>query len=157
MEATADAVDTAVHAAHTARGALAERPPRAALLRRAAGLIDAVGEEFPAATRRLGDAEGAGTDAAGRGIRLPAEVAPLAGRVVVDVRPTGVAVAPERHHGGRYPATTSTATSVGATALERRLRPVAYQVTPQAPLPPEPPDGHPPVPPCRIDGRAEGA
>ncbi|MGD3104793.1 aldehyde dehydrogenase (NADP(+)) [Streptomyces sp. YGL11-2] len=109
------------------------------------------------ATLQLGDAESAGTDAAGRGARLLAEVTPLAGRVVVNGWPTGVAVAPAQHHGGPYPAATSTATSVGATAIERWLRPVAYQDSPPALLPPELRDGNPLGLPRRIDGRAEGA
>jgi NADP-dependent aldehyde dehydrogenase len=61
----------------------------------------------------------------------------IAGRVVVNAWPTGVAVAAAQHHGGPYPATTSTSSSVGATAIERWLRPIAYQNTPQALLPPE--------------------
>ncbi|KOT75040.1 hypothetical protein ADK48_30540, partial [Streptomyces rimosus subsp. rimosus] len=76
-------------------------------------------------------------DGTGRGARLLAAVTPLAGRVVVNGWPTGVAVAPAQHHGGPYPATTSTSTSVGGTAVERWLRPVAYQDTPPALLPPE--------------------
>ncbi|MFE3069495.1 aldehyde dehydrogenase (NADP(+)) [Streptomyces sp. NPDC059247] len=74
---------------------------------------------------------------------LLAELAPLAGRVLVDGWPTGVAVAAAQHHGGPYPATTSTSTSVGATAIERWLRPVAYQSTPDHLLPPELRDGNP--------------
>ncbi|QHC21797.1 aldehyde dehydrogenase (NADP(+)) [Streptomyces sp. GS7] len=109
------------------------------------------------ATLQLGDAESAGTDPAGRGARLLAEVTPLAGRVVVNGWPTSVAVAPAQHHGGPYPAATSTSTSVGATAVERWLRPVAYQDTPPALLPPELRDGNPLGLPRRIDGRAEGA
>jgi len=62
---------------------------------------------------------------------------PLAGRLVVDGWPTGVAVAPAMHHGGPYPATTSTSTSVGATAIERWLRPVVYQNAPMELLPVE--------------------
>ncbi|MEV5970649.1 aldehyde dehydrogenase (NADP(+)) [Streptomyces sp. NPDC051921] len=68
---------------------------------------------------------------------LLAELTPLAGRVLVNGWPTGVAVAEAQHHGGPYPATTSPFTSVGATAIERWLRPVAYQSTPQHLLPPE--------------------
>ncbi|MFE3654539.1 aldehyde dehydrogenase family protein, partial [Streptomyces sp. NPDC059152] len=41
VEATADAVDAAVRAAHAARGPLADRGRRAALLRRAAALLEA--------------------------------------------------------------------------------------------------------------------
>ncbi|MER7291173.1 aldehyde dehydrogenase (NADP(+)), partial [Streptomyces lydicus] len=39
VEATADEVDASVRAAHAARGALADRAARAALLRRAATLL----------------------------------------------------------------------------------------------------------------------
>ncbi|MEU3610225.1 aldehyde dehydrogenase (NADP(+)) [Streptomyces sp. NPDC035033] len=74
---------------------------------------------------------------------LLAALTPLAGRVLVNGWPTGVAVAPAQHHGGPYPATTSTSTSVGATAVERWLRPVTYQSTPQHLLPPELRDGNP--------------
>ncbi|MFF7439530.1 aldehyde dehydrogenase family protein [Streptomyces sp. NPDC008122] len=74
---------------------------------------------------------------------LLAELTPLAGRVLVNGWPTGVAVAPAQHHGGPYPATTSTSTSVGATAIERWLRPVTYQSTPDRLLPPELRDGNP--------------
>ncbi|MFF4170489.1 aldehyde dehydrogenase (NADP(+)) [Streptomyces sp. NPDC001744] len=74
---------------------------------------------------------------------LLAALVPLAGRVLVNGWPTGVAVAAAQHHGGPYPATTSTATSVGATAIERWLRPVTYQSTPGHLLPPELRDGNP--------------
>ncbi|MEU9703381.1 aldehyde dehydrogenase (NADP(+)) [Streptomyces sp. NPDC047981] len=74
---------------------------------------------------------------------LLAELTPLAGRVLVNGWPTGVAVSAAQHHGGPYPATTSTSTSVGATAIERWLRPVTYQSTPQHLLPPELRDGNP--------------
>ncbi|MFE5589740.1 aldehyde dehydrogenase (NADP(+)) [Streptomyces sp. NPDC056549] len=74
---------------------------------------------------------------------LLAALTPLAGRVLVNGWPTGVAVAPAQHHGGPYPATTSTSTSVGATAIERWLRPVTYQSTPGHLLPPELRDGNP--------------
>ncbi|MEX0174200.1 aldehyde dehydrogenase (NADP(+)) [Streptomyces sp. LMG1-1-1.1] len=74
---------------------------------------------------------------------LLAELTPLAGRVLVNGWPTGVAVAPAQHHGGPYPATTSTSTSVGATAIERWLRPVTYQSTPGHLLPPELRDDNP--------------
>ncbi|MFE0189994.1 aldehyde dehydrogenase (NADP(+)) [Streptomyces sp. NPDC058989] len=108
------------------------------------------------ATLQLGEAEGAGSDGAGLGARLLAEVTALAGRVVVNGWPTGVAVAPAQHHGGPYPATTSTSTSVGGTAVERWLRPVAYQDTPPALLPPELREDNPLGLPRRVDGRPEG-
>ncbi|WP_328860156.1 aldehyde dehydrogenase (NADP(+)) [Streptomyces sp. NBC_00306] len=104
------------------------------------------------ATLHLSAAEAAGE---GRGAELLAELTPLAGRVLVDGWPTGVAVAPAQHHGGPYPATTSTSTSVGATAIERWLRPVTYQTTPEALLPPELRDDNPLGLPRRVDGRRE--
>ncbi|GGV47216.1 aldehyde dehydrogenase (NADP(+)) [Streptomyces spectabilis] len=104
------------------------------------------------ATVQLSAEEAAG---AGRGAELLAELTPLAGRVLVNGWPTGVAVAPAQHHGGPYPATTSTATSVGGTAIGRWLRPVVYQSTPQALLPPELHDANPLGLPRRYDGRLE--
>ncbi|MFG3104575.1 aldehyde dehydrogenase (NADP(+)) [Streptomyces sp. NPDC048182] len=104
------------------------------------------------ATVHLSAAEAAGQ---GRGAGLLAELTSLAGRVLVDGWPTGVAVAPAQHHGGPYPATTSTSTSVGGTAIERWLRPVAYQGAPEALLPPELRDDNPLGLPRRYDGRLE--
>ena len=55
----------------------------------------------------------------------------LAGRVVWNGWPTGVAVAAGQQHGGPHPATTSSLhTSVGTVAMTRFLRPVAYQSVP---------------------------
>ncbi|MFG3236885.1 aldehyde dehydrogenase (NADP(+)) [Streptomyces antibioticus] len=104
------------------------------------------------ATVQLSEAEAAG---AGRGGEILAELTPLAGRVLVNGWPTGVAVAPAQHHGGPYPATTSTSTSVGGTAIERWLRPVVYQNTPAALLPPELRDENELGLPRRYDGRLE--
>ncbi|MFD9359268.1 aldehyde dehydrogenase (NADP(+)) [Streptomyces sp. NPDC060031] len=87
------------------------------------------------ATLHLSAAETEG--GAGPAAELIAQVTTLAGRVVVNGWPTGVAVAPAQHHGGPYPAATSHSTSVGGTAIERWLRPVAYQSVPDALLPPE--------------------
>ncbi|MFD7231534.1 aldehyde dehydrogenase (NADP(+)) [Streptomyces sp. NPDC059881] len=95
-------------------------------------------------------------EAAGPAAELLASLTPLAGRVLVDGWPTGVAVAPAQHHGGPYPATTSTSTSVGGTAIERWLRPVTYQSTPPALLPAELRDDNPLGLPRRVDGRPEG-
>lgn len=64
-----------------------------------------------------------------------------------------VTVAPAQHHGGPYPATTSLSTSVGATAIERWLRPVTYQNTPDPLLPPELREASPLDLPRRVDGR----
>ncbi|MEV7862231.1 aldehyde dehydrogenase (NADP(+)) [Streptomyces hirsutus] len=104
------------------------------------------------ATVHLSEKEGAGQ---GRGAEILGELTPLAGRVLVNAWPTGVAVAPAQHHGGPYPATTSTSTSVGGTAIERWLRPVAYQNSPQALLPQELRDDNPLGLPRRFNGRLE--
>ncbi|UXY26798.1 aldehyde dehydrogenase (NADP(+)) [Streptomyces sp. HUAS TT20] len=104
------------------------------------------------ATVHLSTKEAAGE---GRGAELLAELTPLAGRVLVNGWPTGVAVAPAQHHGGPYPATTSTSTSVGGTAIERWLRPVVYQNAPEALLPLELRDDNPLGLPRRFNGRLE--
>lgn len=104
------------------------------------------------ATVQLSAEEAAGE---GRGAELVRELTPLAGRVLVNGWPTGVAVAPAQHHGGPYPATTSTSTSVGGTAIERWLRPVVHQGTPQALLPDELKDDNPLGLPRRFNGRLE--
>ncbi|GHB35455.1 aldehyde dehydrogenase [Streptomyces cirratus] len=103
------------------------------------------------ATLQLSAAETAG--APGPAGELLAQVTALAGRIVVNGWPTGVAVAPAQHHGGPYPAATSHSTSVGATAIERWLRPVAYQSVPDALLPPELREGNPLGLPRRVTGR----
>jgi NADP-dependent aldehyde dehydrogenase len=65
-------------------------------------------------------------------------LAGFAGRVVWNGWPTGVAVTRAQQHGGPYPAATFAATtSVGATAIGRFLRPVAFQSVPQTLLPQE--------------------
>lgn len=87
------------------------------------------------ATLQLSAAESEG--APGPAAELIGQVTGLAGRIVVNGWPTGVAVAPAQHHGGPYPAATSHSTSVGGTAIERWLRPVAYQSVPDALLPAE--------------------
>ncbi|MFF4395521.1 aldehyde dehydrogenase (NADP(+)) [Streptomyces sp. NPDC001480] len=104
------------------------------------------------ATVHLSEEEAAGE---GRGAELLAELTPLAGRVLVNGWPTGVAVAPAQHHGGPYPATTSTSTSVGGTAIERWLRPVTYQNAPEALLPKELRDDNPLGLPRRFNGALE--
>lgn len=59
-----------------------------------------------------------------------------AGRIIVNGYPTGVEVSHAMVHGGPFPATSdSRTTSVGATAIDRFLRPVSYQNMPQALLP----------------------
>lgn len=59
-----------------------------------------------------------------------------AGRILFNGFPTGVEVAHAMVHGGPFPATSdSRSTSVGATAIERFLRPVCYQNVPSDLLP----------------------
>ena len=66
------------------------------------------------------------------------------GRVIWNGWPTGVEVTHAMVHGGPYPATTApSTTSVGTLAIERFLRPVAYQNLPQNLLPEELRDGNP--------------
>src|ERR1035441_2980908 len=61
----------------------------------------------------------------------------IAGRIVCNGWPTGVAVVAAQHHGGPWPATTAPAyTSVGTAAIRRWLVPVAYQDFPSELLPP---------------------
>jgi NADP-dependent aldehyde dehydrogenase len=64
------------------------------------------------------------------------ELERIAGRIVFNGWPTGVAVTHAQHHGGPYPATTAPAhTSVGSAAIRRWLVPVVYQDAPAALLP----------------------
>ncbi|KJY22471.1 MULTISPECIES: aldehyde dehydrogenase (NADP(+)) [Streptomyces] len=102
------------------------------------------------ATLQLSAAETEG--APGPAAELIGQVTGLAGRIVVNGWPTGVAVAPAQHHGGPYPAATSHSTSVGGTAIERWLRPVAYQSVPDALLPAELRDANPLNLPRRVTG-----
>lgn len=61
----------------------------------------------------------------------------LAGRVIYNGWPTGVAVSFAMNHGGPWPSTTNAAhTSVGATSIRRWLRPVTFQSVPEELLPP---------------------
>lgn len=67
---------------------------------------------------------------------LVAALQALAGRVLFNGWPTGVAVTPAMQHGGPFPATTNpTTTSVGTASIERFLRPVVYQDAPPSLLP----------------------
>ena len=67
---------------------------------------------------------------------LLAVLADRAGRVVWNEWPTGVSVTHAQQHGGPYPAATSPTTSVGSAAIDRFLRPVAYQNFPDRLLSP---------------------
>ncbi|WP_313811378.1 aldehyde dehydrogenase (NADP(+)) [Glutamicibacter sp.] len=71
---------------------------------------------------------------------LAAEVIPTlelkVGRILINGWPTGVEVGHAMIHGGPFPATSAPqTTSVGSLAIERFLRPVAYQNFPQQLLP----------------------
>jgi NADP-dependent aldehyde dehydrogenase len=75
------------------------------------------------------------------------------GRVIVNGFPTGVGVSWSMQHGGPWPSTTSSAsTSVGAAAVERWLRPVAFQSAPDGLLPPALQERNPLSIPRRVDG-----
>ena len=90
------------------------------------------------------------TELAGLVDRLAAR----AGRVIVNGWPTGVAVTWAQQHGGPWPATTvPAASSVGAFALHRFVRPVAYQNVPDGALPPPLQEANPWGVPRRVDGR----
>lgn len=83
------------------------------------------------------------------------QISRTTGRVVVNQWTPGVSTAWAQHHGGPWPATTdSAATSVGARALMRFLRPVAYQNVPESALPDPLREHNPWRAPRRVDGRA---
>ncbi|SHG63892.1 NADP-dependent aldehyde dehydrogenase [Massilia sp. CF038] len=67
-----------------------------------------------------------------------------AGRILFNGYPTGVEVAHAMVHGGPFPATSDTrSTSVGASAIDRFLRPVCYQNLPAVLLPADLQDANP--------------
>jgi NADP-dependent aldehyde dehydrogenase len=90
---------------------------------------------------------------------LPAVLARLreiAGRVIWNGWPTGVAVTWSMNHGGPWPSTTSAGhTSVGATAIRRWLRAVCYQDLPDELVPEGLRAANPWRLPRRVDGVAE--
>jgi NADP-dependent aldehyde dehydrogenase len=74
------------------------------------------------------------TDAA----EVASRLAQVAGRLVYNGWPTGVAVSWATHHGGPWPAATSARdSSVGARAISRWMAPIAYQDWPDRLLPAE--------------------
>jgi len=80
------------------------------------------------------------------------------GRIIVNGWPTGVEVGHAMVHGGPFPATSDTrTTSVGTLAINRFLRPVAYQNLPQELLPAPLQDTNPWRLFRRIDGVTESA
>ncbi|SDK92254.1 NADP-dependent aldehyde dehydrogenase [Arthrobacter sp. ov407] len=75
------------------------------------------------------------------------------GRIIVNGWPTGVEVGHAMVHGGPFPATSDTrTTSVGTLAINRFLRPVAYQNLPQELLPAPLQDPNP----WRLNRRIDG-
>ncbi|UYM07575.1 aldehyde dehydrogenase family protein [Solicola gregarius] len=88
--------------------------------------------------------------------RLLTMLAAKVGRVAVDDWPTGVAYTWAQHHGGPWPSTSvPSATSVGAAALDRFVRPVAYQSVPDHALPTALQGANPWRLPRRVDGVPE--
>ena len=88
---------------------------------------------------------------------LAAPLVPLlerkVGRILVNGWPTGVEVSHAMVHGGPFPATSDArSTSVGATAIDRFLRPVCYQALPASLLPPALADANPWHLPERVNG-----
>jgi len=80
-----------------------------------------------------------------------------AGRVTFNEYPTGVGVSWSMQHGGPWPSTTSPATtSVGASGIERWLRPITFQGIPMDLLPEALKDDNPLGIPQRIDGNYPG-
>ncbi|MFC0545411.1 aldehyde dehydrogenase (NADP(+)) [Kutzneria chonburiensis] len=85
--------------------------------------------------------------------RIGSALQAVAGRLIFNAWPTGVAVAWGMQHGGPWPATTNALfTSVGSTAIRRWLVPVSYQSWPEDLLPPELQAGNPLGIPRRFDG-----
>ena len=79
------------------------------------------------------------------------------GRILLGGWPTGVEVGHAMVHGGPFPATTNGgSTSVGSLAIERFLRPVAYQSFSDSLLPAPLQDSNPWELNRRIDGTIEG-
>ncbi|RZU62514.1 aldehyde dehydrogenase (NADP(+)) [Zhihengliuella halotolerans] len=77
-----------------------------------------------------------------------------AGRILANGWPTGVDVGHAMVHGGPFPATSdSRTTSVGSLAIDRFLRPVAYQNLPAALLPEDLQESNPRGLTRQVDGR----
>lgn len=80
------------------------------------------------------------------------------GRIIVNGWPTGVDVGHAMIHGGPFPATSAPqTTSVGATAIDRFLRPVAYQNIPETILHPVLQEANPWAVARVLDGRYTAA
>jgi len=92
-------------------------------------------------------------DDTGDSVNLVAQLSSRVGRVTVNAWPTGVANTWSQHHGGPWPAASrSDATSVGAGALDRFVRPVAVQNARREMLPDALRPDNPWNIPRRIDG-----
>lgn len=79
------------------------------------------------------------------------------GRVIVNDWPTGVAFTWAQQHGGPWPSTSNAAsTSVGAAALDRFVRPIAFQGLPDHLLPPALQKANPWAIPVRVNGALVG-
>jgi hypothetical protein len=151
QETTPDELIAAVGAAASAAGAVARARPevRASWLNAIAQGLETRLAELPGSLAACVHGGAAHPDLAG----LVGELSRRCGRVVVNGWPTGVAVGWAQQHGGPWPATTSPAhTSVGAAALSRWTRPVAFQDVPDGALPPALRDGNPWGLPRRVDG-----
>ncbi|MEU9239375.1 aldehyde dehydrogenase (NADP(+)) [Streptomyces sp. NPDC048385] len=85
------------------------------------------------------------------GAELARTLTARVGRLVWNGYPTGVSVGWAQHHGGPWPGTDTVFTSVGATAVRRFLRPVAWQSVPSGVLPEELRDEYDGAP-RRVDG-----
>ena len=86
---------------------------------------------------------------------LLTELRERSGRLLWNAWPTGVTVSYAQHHGGPYPATTATTTSVGTAAIGRFMRPVAYDSFPAQQLPAPRQDDNPWGIRRRVDGTWE--
>lgn len=94
-----------------------------------------------------------GEDDAAQAAELLGVLETRAGRILFNGWPTGVEVGHAMVHGGPFPATSdSRTTSVGTLAIERFLRPVAYQDVPAELLPGAVADGNPDRIWRRVDG-----
>ena len=146
------ATDAATFLAHADELLEEHFGPAALLVRyRSADDLLAVARALPG--QLTATVQGVDGDAAGPLLEL---LAARAGRVLWNGWPTGVSVTFAQQHGGPYPATTAPHfTSVGTASIARFLRPVAYQDTPDALLPPALREANPWGVPRLVDGIRE--
>lgn len=125
--------DSLVHEAFGPLSILVETPAGTDL----AALMPEFYEGNLTGTLHISEAEASGeTENAAELRALVAALAKQVGRVLFNGWSTGVAVTPAQQHGGPWPATSNdSSTSVGTAAIQRFLRPVAFQNTPAAFLP----------------------